>query len=198
MAEFDRLERHVSSGRITAKTRCREASENAERIVFRWLLRNVRLLRWWLNGGIGVGLPGQPGAGSGGIQGRPRLAWWISPRNASAICLGQCASGYVSAAPARSRRRRWQRSWLGQNAVKRIRSTGAIIRTQAPLIRSINDDARTWQAMWRAQQQLGMIPYYMFVERDTGPQDYFAVPLARIRNLPRRLRRSVRLGPHGA
>jgi hypothetical protein len=24
-----------------------------------------------------------------------------------------------------------------------------------------------------------MIPYYMFVERDTGPQDYFAVPLAR-------------------
>ena len=26
---------------------------------------------------------------------------------------------------------------------------------------------------------MGMIPYYMFVERDTGPQDYFAVPLAR-------------------
>jgi hypothetical protein len=24
-----------------------------------------------------------------------------------------------------------------------------------------------------------MVPYYMFVERDTGPQDYFAVPLAR-------------------
>jgi hypothetical protein len=24
-----------------------------------------------------------------------------------------------------------------------------------------------------------MIPYYMFVERDTGPQDYFSVPLAR-------------------
>ena len=24
-----------------------------------------------------------------------------------------------------------------------------------------------------------MIPYYMFVERDTGPQDYFAVTLAR-------------------
>ncbi len=26
---------------------------------------------------------------------------------------------------------------------------------------------------------MGMVPYYMFVERDTGPQDYFAVPLAR-------------------
>jgi KamA family protein len=64
-------------------------------------------------------------------------------------------------------------------AVRRIRSTGAVIRTQAPLIRSINDDPATWRAMWRTQVRLGMIPYYMFVERDTGPQDYFAVPLAR-------------------
>ena len=33
--------------------------------------------------------------------------------------------------------------------------------------------------MWRAQVRIGMIPYYMFIERDTGPQDYFAVPIAR-------------------
>jgi KamA family protein len=64
-------------------------------------------------------------------------------------------------------------------AVGRIRSAGALIRTQAPLIRSINDDAQTWQTMWRAQLRMGMVPYYMFVERDTGPQGYFAVPLAR-------------------
>ncbi len=64
-------------------------------------------------------------------------------------------------------------------AVRRIRSAGAIIRTQAPLIRSINDDAECWSRMWRAQLRLGMVPYYMFVERDTGPQGYFAVPLAR-------------------
>jgi KamA family protein len=64
-------------------------------------------------------------------------------------------------------------------AVARIRSAGAVIRTQAPLIRSINDDAGTWSAMWRVQQRMGMVPYYMFVERDTGPQGYFAVPLAR-------------------
>jgi KamA family protein len=64
-------------------------------------------------------------------------------------------------------------------AVRRIRATGAVIRTQAPLIRSINDDAVSWASMWRAQVRMGMIPYYMFVERDTGPQDYFAVPLAR-------------------
>ncbi|TQM72376.1 KamA family radical SAM protein [Thermopolyspora flexuosa] len=64
-------------------------------------------------------------------------------------------------------------------AVRRVLGTGAVIRTQAPLIRSINDDPGVWARMWRLQQQMGMIPYYMFVERDTGPQDYFAVPLGR-------------------
>ena len=64
-------------------------------------------------------------------------------------------------------------------AVAGILSTGAVIRTQAPLIRSINDDPGTWSSMWRRQLTMGMVPYYMFVERDTGPQDYFAVPLAR-------------------
>jgi L-lysine 2,3-aminomutase len=67
---------------------------------------------------------------------------------------------------------------LVAEAVRRIRATGAVIRTQAPLIRTINDDPVTWAAMWRAQVRMGMVPYYMFVERDTGPQDYFAVPLA--------------------
>ncbi|MFP2956812.1 KamA family radical SAM protein [Myxococcus sp. 1LA] len=65
-----------------------------------------------------------------------------------------------------------------QEAVRRIRGTGAVIRTQAPLIRTINDAPDTWESMWRTHLRHGMVPYYMFVERDTGPQDYFAVPLA--------------------
>ncbi|MFF4779602.1 KamA family radical SAM protein [Microtetraspora fusca] len=65
-----------------------------------------------------------------------------------------------------------------QRAVERILESGATIRTQAPLIRSINDRPDVWAHMWRRQTAMGMIPYYMFVERDTGPQDYFAVPLA--------------------
>jgi KamA family protein len=68
---------------------------------------------------------------------------------------------------------------VATRAIQRIRDTGAVIRTQAPLIRSVNDDAATWARLWRAQVRAGMVPYYMFVERDTGPQDYFAVPLAR-------------------
>jgi KamA family protein len=70
-------------------------------------------------------------------------------------------------------------SSLVADAVSRIRSAGGVIRTQAPLIRSINDDAATWAGMWRTQMRMGMVPYYMFVERDTGPQGYFAVPLVR-------------------
>ncbi|MCW2916356.1 MAG: hypothetical protein JWN52_4424 [Actinomycetia bacterium] len=65
-----------------------------------------------------------------------------------------------------------------QEASRRIQDTGAIIRTQAPLIRTINDASEVWETMWRQQLRLGMVPYYLFVERDTGPQDYFAVPLA--------------------
>jgi L-lysine 2,3-aminomutase len=70
-------------------------------------------------------------------------------------------------------------SSLVADAVRRIKSAGGLIRTQAPLIRSINDDPATWSGMWRSQMRMGMVPYYMFVERDTGPQGYFAVPLVR-------------------
>lgn len=66
-----------------------------------------------------------------------------------------------------------------QRAIRRIRSTGAVVRCQAPLIRGVNDDSLAWSEMWRLQVQLGAIPYYMFVERDTGPRAYFEVPLAR-------------------
>jgi KamA family protein len=66
-----------------------------------------------------------------------------------------------------------------QHAIARLRDAGAVLRSQAPLIRHVNDDAGTWARMWRHQVTLGVAPYYMFVERDTGPRDYFAVPLAR-------------------
>jgi L-lysine 2,3-aminomutase len=66
-----------------------------------------------------------------------------------------------------------------QEAIRRVRETGAVIRCQAPLIRHVNDSEDVWATMWREQVRLGMIPYYMFVERDTGPKHYFEVPLAR-------------------
>lgn len=42
-----------------------------------------------------------------------------------------------------------------------------------------NDNPALWSEMWNKQVDLGCIPYYMFVARDTGAQHYFSVPLVR-------------------
>jgi KamA family protein len=68
---------------------------------------------------------------------------------------------------------------IARAAVRRIKRTGAIVRTQAPLIRHVNDSPQVWSSMWRTQTRLGAVPYYMFIERNTGPKHYFEVPLAR-------------------
>lgn len=64
-------------------------------------------------------------------------------------------------------------------AVRRIRDTGAVIRAQGPLIAHINDDPAVWARLWQTEVKLGIVPYYMFVERDTGARNYFEVPLVR-------------------
>lgn len=66
-----------------------------------------------------------------------------------------------------------------KQAIERIQNTGAIIRTQSPLLRYINDDYKIWKKMWTEQVRLGLIPYYMFVARDTGSKSFFEVPLAK-------------------
>ncbi len=64
-----------------------------------------------------------------------------------------------------------------KKAIKNIRRSGAIIRTQAPILRHINASSDVWAKMWKEQVHLGMVPYYMFIARDTGAQHYFGVPL---------------------
>jgi KamA family protein len=82
-----------------------------------------------------------------------------------------------------------------RRAIRRIRNTGAVIRAQAPLLRHINDSARAWAELWQTQVSLGVVPYYMFVERDTGARRYFEVPLARCQAIYRdALRRVSGLG----
>ncbi|WP_028491076.1 KamA family radical SAM protein [Thioalkalivibrio sp. ALE19] len=71
------------------------------------------------------------------------------------------------------------RTPIAREAIRRVRDTGAEIRAQGPLLRHINDDPQAWADLWREQVRLGIIPYYMFVERDTGARRYFEVPLAR-------------------
>ncbi len=66
-----------------------------------------------------------------------------------------------------------------QAAIQRIRNTGAEIRTQSPLVKHVNDNPDVWATMWKEQVRLGCIPYYFFVERNTGAEEYFAIPLIR-------------------
>jgi KamA family protein len=67
---------------------------------------------------------------------------------------------------------------VAQEAIRRVRGAGGVVRCQAPLIAHVNDSADVWAGMWRSQVKLGAVPYYMFVERDTGAKHYFAVSLA--------------------
>lgn len=78
-----------------------------------------------------------------------------------------------------------------RQAIARIRATGAEIRVQAPMVRHVNDNAEAWAALWRTSVRLGMIPYYLFVERDTGPKRYFRLPLAQVLRIHRAAFRTV-------
>ena len=64
-------------------------------------------------------------------------------------------------------------------AVRRLRSAGVQVRTQTPLLQHINDDPATLAQMWRKQTEAGLVPYYLFIARDTGAQRYFELPLER-------------------
>ena len=72
---------------------------------------------------------------------------------------------------------------VAEEAMRRIVATGAVVRCQAPLVRHVNDDADALATLWRREVDLGAVPYYMFVVRDTGARRYFEVPIARALDL---------------
>jgi hypothetical protein len=58
-----------------------------------------------------------------------------------------------------------------------VRETGAVVRTQTPIVRHVNADPGVLARMWQGQVQRGAVPYYLFVARDTGAHRYFELPL---------------------
>jgi len=74
-------------------------------------------------------------------------------------------------------------TYVAKEAIRRVRATGAVVRCQAPIVRHVNDNAEAWARMWTEEVKLGAIPYYMFVERDTGAKNYFAIPLEQALNI---------------
>jgi len=78
-----------------------------------------------------------------------------------------------------------------KDAISKILNTGAVIRTQSPVMKHINDSPQVWIEMLRKQVELGCIPYYMFVARNTGADHYFALPLIGLWRLFREVYKSV-------
>lgn len=78
-----------------------------------------------------------------------------------------------------------------KQAIDRILKTGAVIRTQSPVLKHINDSPKLWAEMWQRQVALGCIPYYMFVARNTGADHYFSIPLVDVWKLFREAYQSV-------
>jgi KamA family protein len=68
---------------------------------------------------------------------------------------------------------------IAQEAIRRLRNAGCEIRMQAPLVRHVNDHAAAWAGLWRDGVKLGLIPYYMFMARDTGAKKYYEIPLVK-------------------
>lgn len=76
-------------------------------------------------------------------------------------------------------------------AIKRIRQTGAQIRTQSPVMKNINNDPDVWATMWQQQVEMGLVPYYMFIARNTGAQHYFSISLEEAWKIFRKAYRQV-------
>lgn len=72
-----------------------------------------------------------------------------------------------------------QETAIVKKAIQNIQQTGAVIRTQSPLLYKINDHPDIWAKMWKQQVHLGIIPYYMFVVRNTGAQHFYGITLER-------------------
>lgn len=78
-----------------------------------------------------------------------------------------------------------------REAVARVQETGTVIRAQSPVLKHINADPDIWARMWKEQVRQGIVPYYMFVARDTGAQHYFSVSLEKAWNIFREAYRQV-------
>lgn len=66
-----------------------------------------------------------------------------------------------------------------QEALRRVRRTGAAVRGQGPLLRGVNDSAEILAELWREEVRSGIAPYYLFAARDTGAKTAFQLPLVK-------------------
>ncbi|MBV8994029.1 MAG: lysine 2,3-aminomutase [Pseudonocardiales bacterium] len=118
--------------------------------------------------------------------GTKALAYWpqrfLSDHDASELLreLGQLVeNGRHVAVMAHYSHPRELETEAARAAIQALLRAGVAIRSQAPVVAHVNDDPAVWATLWQRQVELGISPYYMFVERDTGARPYFELPLAR-------------------
>jgi len=87
---------------------------------------------------------------------------------------------------------------IAELAISCVREVGVEIRSQGPLLAHINNSADVWARMWQRQVELGIMPYDMFVERDTGAKRYFEVPLERAWEIYHDAIQQIRFGVYRA
>lgn len=80
---------------------------------------------------------------------------------------------------------------IAHRALRRLQAAGALLRSQGPVLKHVNDKPAVWSALWKEQVRLGIQPYYMFVARDTGARTRFDLPLARALDIYRQAIQSV-------
>ena len=80
---------------------------------------------------------------------------------------------------------------IAQRALRRVCESGTVVRMQSPILRHVNDNPEVWRQLWAEGVRLGAVPYYMFVERDTGPRQYFDIPLVEAYEIFRKAYSSV-------
>jgi L-lysine 2,3-aminomutase len=66
-----------------------------------------------------------------------------------------------------------------RDAIHLIHGTGAVIRCQCPLIKHVNDSVEILVQLWRQEINLGLVPYYLFIDDSQGLNNYFKIPIAR-------------------
>jgi lysine 2,3-aminomutase len=75
-----------------------------------------------------------------------------------------------------------------REAVRRVMRAGVPVLNQAVLLRGINDDADTLEALFRGLLQAGVKPYYLFQGDLAAGTAHFRVPIERGIELMRELR----------
>jgi L-lysine 2,3-aminomutase len=58
-------------------------------------------------------------------------------------------------------------------------------------MKNINNDPDVWATMWQQQVEMGLVPYYMFIARNTGAQHYFSISLEEAWKIFRKAYRQV-------